>query len=124
VTTVWFLPEALGDVEDAFVWYETEQVGLGARFLQAVQSALDAILEFPEAFPVTYRSARRYLVERCPYCLYYARWERDWSWWRCSMPREIRSWDEPGSAPEDAPPATAASRLPCAAARRSSILQH
>jgi len=71
VNTVWFLPEALADVEDAFVWYETEQAGLGARFLQAVQSALDAILEFPDAFPVTHRGARRYLIERYPYCLYY-----------------------------------------------------
>jgi plasmid stabilization system protein ParE len=71
VTSVWFLPEALVDVADAFAWYETEQVGLGARFLQAVQGALDAISAFPDASPVTHRGARRHLVERFPYCLYY-----------------------------------------------------
>jgi plasmid stabilization system protein ParE len=71
VTAVWLLPEALGDVEDAFLWYEEEDVGLGMRFLQAVQSALDVILEFPDASPLVYRGARRYLVERFPHCMYY-----------------------------------------------------
>jgi hypothetical protein len=36
VTRAWFLPEALADLEDAFVWYETEAAGLGGQFLQAV----------------------------------------------------------------------------------------
>ena len=31
----------------------------------------ESVLEFPTAYPVDYRDARRILVERFPYCLYY-----------------------------------------------------
>jgi plasmid stabilization system protein ParE len=71
VTRVWFLPAALVDVETAFEWYEAERQGLGEEFVRAVQAALDRILEFPAACPVAHRDARRYLIERFPYCLYY-----------------------------------------------------
>ena len=71
MTRVWFLPAALVDVETAFEWYEAERQGLGAEFVQAVQAGLDRILEFPVACPVAHRDARRCLIERFPYCLYY-----------------------------------------------------
>ena len=71
VTRVWFLPAAHVDVQTAFEWYETERQGLGEEFVQAVQVALDHILEFPAACLVAHRGARRYLIERFPYCLYY-----------------------------------------------------
>jgi toxin ParE1/3/4 len=71
VTKAWFLPEALADLEDAFVWCETEAAGLGGQFLRAVRSALDQILEFLEAFSPVHRDARRHLVERFPYCVCY-----------------------------------------------------
>ena len=71
MTRVWFLPAAHVDVQTAFEWYEAERQGLGEEFVQAVQAALDRILEFPAASPVAHRDARRYLIERFPYCLYY-----------------------------------------------------
>ena len=40
-------------------------------FVEAVDAALDLILEFPASCPVVHRRTRRYLVERFPYCLYY-----------------------------------------------------
>ncbi len=71
MTSVWFLPSALDDVRTAYAWYEGERPGLGDEFLEAVQSALDRILGFPLASPVVHRDARRSLVERFPYCVYY-----------------------------------------------------
>jgi toxin ParE1/3/4 len=46
---------------------------LGEAFVEAVDAAIDRILilEFPDACPVVQRDARRFLVERFPYCLYY-----------------------------------------------------
>lgn len=70
MTKVWFLPAARGDVETAFLWYEAERQGLGDEFVQAVEAAFDHILEFPASCPVAHRRARRYLIERFPYCLY------------------------------------------------------
>jgi plasmid stabilization system protein ParE len=71
VSDVWFLPSALADVGTAYAWYEAESRGLGVEFVEAVQAALERILEFPLASPVAHRDARRHLLERFPYCLYY-----------------------------------------------------
>jgi toxin ParE1/3/4 len=71
VTRVWFLPAALEDVGAAVRWYEAEQRGLGDAFASAVERAVDHVLSFPEACPVVHRDARRYLIERFPYCLYF-----------------------------------------------------
>ncbi len=71
MTRSWFLPEALTDLEAAFSWYEAQQHGLGEAFIRAVDAAIARILEFPEACPAAHRDARRYLMERFPYCLYY-----------------------------------------------------
>lgn len=71
MTQVWFLPAALDDVAQAYDWYEVESQGLGDEFVQAVDTALAHTLEFPLANPVMHRDARRHLIERFPYCLYY-----------------------------------------------------
>jgi plasmid stabilization system protein ParE len=71
VTRAWFLPAALADVEVAFRWYEAERTGLGEEFVGVVDAAIDRILEFPGACLIAHRDARRYLLERFPYCLYY-----------------------------------------------------
>ena len=36
-----------------------------------MEAAIDRILEFSGASPVAHRDARRHLIERFPYCLYY-----------------------------------------------------
>ena len=71
MTRVWFLPAALSDVETAFLWCEAGRQGMGEAFVEAVDAALDLILEVPASCPVVHRRTRRYLVERFPYCLYY-----------------------------------------------------
>jgi len=40
-------------------------------FVDAVDDAVMAILDFPEAHPVVHRDARRYLLDRFPYGVYY-----------------------------------------------------
>ena len=44
-----FLGEALAEYEDAVVYYERRQPGLGARFVLEVDEALALAAEFPEA---------------------------------------------------------------------------
>ena len=71
-----FLAAAYDDVESAYVWYEHQHAGLGAEFVLAVEAAIAAALGFPDAHPVVHRDARRILVQRFPYCLFY-RLDRD-----------------------------------------------
>jgi toxin ParE1/3/4 len=48
-----FAPAALVEHDDLALYYEAEKPGLGLRFVDAVEEAIDAILEFPESAPVT-----------------------------------------------------------------------
>ena len=66
-----FLAAAYNDVESAYVWYERQHAGLGAEFVLAVEAAIAAALAFPDAHPIVHRDARRILVQRFPYCLFY-----------------------------------------------------
>lgn len=66
-----FRPAASADVQAAYEWYEAQHPGLGNEFIAAVDTAVASILAFPEAYPVVHRGARRVLLERFPYGLYY-----------------------------------------------------
>ena len=69
--STWFLVAAVADVAEARDWYDLQRPGLGGEFIDAVELAVDSILDFPDAHPVVYRGSRRFLLARFPYCLYY-----------------------------------------------------
>lgn len=71
MTDIEFRPAAAKDLEEAAQWYEAQRSGLGREFLEEVQTALDAIVENSEQFPVLYRNTRRALVRRFPYGIYF-----------------------------------------------------
>ena len=66
-----FRPAAAADVEDAFLWYESQRPGLGDEFLDEISLVLNAIVENPARFPVIHRETRRALLHRFPYSLFY-----------------------------------------------------
>lgn len=63
--------EAEADIESAFGWYEEQRPGLGAEFIASVDEAIEDIQEQPGLHPRIYRSARRVLLNRFPYAVYY-----------------------------------------------------
>jgi plasmid stabilization system protein ParE len=64
-------PAAAADIEEAYIWYEERRVGLGGEFLAAVDSLLDEIVAHPTTYPVIYREARRALLHRFPYAIFF-----------------------------------------------------
>lgn len=66
-----FRPAAAADVEDAYLWYESQRIGLGEEFLAAVRMVVESIIAYPERFPVVHRNTRRALLRRFPYGLFY-----------------------------------------------------
>ena len=66
-----FRPAAAADVEEAYRWYETQQVGLGDQFLAAVSTVIESLAAQPERFPIIYRQTRRVNLRRFPYGLFY-----------------------------------------------------
>ena len=64
-------PAAAADIDDAFLWYETQQRGLGHEFLAAADALIAAIAEQPVRYPVIRRNTRRALMRRFPYAMYF-----------------------------------------------------
>ncbi|MFK7786745.1 MAG: type II toxin-antitoxin system RelE/ParE family toxin [Crocinitomicaceae bacterium] len=50
------------DIDEAFVWYEEQQMGLGLRFYREVRSHLDRLVTTPKSFPVKLDSSIRELT--------------------------------------------------------------
>jgi plasmid stabilization system protein ParE len=64
-------PEAEADISQAYSWYETQQVGLGRRFLASLDNVFERISNSPEIHAATYRSVRQTLTHKFPYIVCY-----------------------------------------------------
>ncbi|MDX2158595.1 MAG: type II toxin-antitoxin system RelE/ParE family toxin [Hyphomicrobiaceae bacterium] len=62
---------AARDIEVAREWYEGEREGLGSAFLDEVEAALERIGERPGGYAIAHGDARRALVRRFPYTIYF-----------------------------------------------------
>jgi len=58
-------------IQAAYLWYEEQRPGLGEEFLEGIDAVIESLLAFPEAYPILHRGARRVLLARFPYGLYY-----------------------------------------------------
>ena len=59
------------ELNDAARYYDTEQPGLGARFIADVQHCTDAILEYPEAGSIVLGRVRRRMCRKFRYAVLY-----------------------------------------------------
>ena len=59
------------DVLDSANWYENERAGLGTEFLDDIEYVLGRIEENPEQFPRIVGDARRAMLRRFPYSVYF-----------------------------------------------------
>ena len=64
-------PEAEADLAEEFDWYEDRKDGLGHEFLVEVRAVFTQIAENPLRHSEIYRTARRGLVRRFPYKVFY-----------------------------------------------------
>jgi plasmid stabilization system protein ParE len=69
--------EADRDLTDAASWYEEQREGLGHEFLDDAQSLFDRIGEEPLNFPIVHRNARRAVMNRFPFCIYFVAEQTD-----------------------------------------------
>jgi hypothetical protein len=65
------LAEAASDLERAAIWYDSQRSNLGDEFAGAARSLLKRIEENPLQFPVVYKDARRALLNRFPFAIYF-----------------------------------------------------
>lgn len=63
--------DAEAEVEDAYLWYEERDAGLGAEFIRAVDAVLTSIQRQPRLYPLQYKNARQAVLRRFPYNVYF-----------------------------------------------------
>jgi toxin ParE1/3/4 len=62
---------AEADMAEATNWYNQIRPGLGNDLILCFEQALDRILQYPEAFPLVLHDARRILIRRYPYGVFF-----------------------------------------------------
>ena len=66
-----FLPAATKDYEEASSWYHARSEQAADRFEEAVERALNHIVEAPDRWPFCDRRHRQHLLRKYPYSLVY-----------------------------------------------------
>ena len=65
------LPGAAKELNDASIYYETQQAGLGARFLDIFDTGLKDLSESPDMYLPIGNSFRKYGLRPFPYAIIY-----------------------------------------------------
>lgn len=65
------LAEAKQEIDEARQWYEARQSGLGARFLDSIDEAIEAVSLQPKTWPSYHWHTRAYRLRKFPYRLVY-----------------------------------------------------
>lgn len=66
-----FHPEAEEEMKASAAFYETKINGLGDKFLDEIDYALENISVSPEAWPIYFENIRRFLLRRFPFGILY-----------------------------------------------------
>jgi toxin ParE1/3/4 len=64
-------PEAEEDINDAFLWYESQSIGLGTEFIRSIDASFSSIIRNPSMYAKIHHTIRRALVRRFPYGVFY-----------------------------------------------------
>jgi plasmid stabilization system protein ParE len=66
-----FHPDVVPEIETSYYWYQEQSAGLGEDFLDELETAYQAIIEFPATWPPFHKGFRRYLLSTFPYSVIY-----------------------------------------------------
>jgi len=66
-----FHPDAFAEYQAAVAHYEDRRPGLGARFILAIEKALESIRQAPERWPILEDDVRRRLTRVFPFAVLY-----------------------------------------------------
>jgi toxin ParE1/3/4 len=66
-----FHPDVSYEIKESYLWYQEKAEGLGVNFLDELETAYQAILELPNAWPNHSRGFKRYLLTGFPFSVIY-----------------------------------------------------
>ena len=63
--------EAYDDINDAYVWYESQKSGLGEKLLLEIETCFHSLSQNPYIYEVKYKNARWGFLNKFPYVVIY-----------------------------------------------------
>ncbi len=72
-----FHPKADIELHKALKWYSQLKLGLDTGFMRCIDEAISRIRRNPKMFPVAFKNARRAMLKRFPYIIYYEIGEKE-----------------------------------------------
>ncbi len=66
-----FHPDVASEIKASFDWYQDQAEDLGNDFLNELESAYQAIIEFPQTWPFFEKGFRRFVLSRFPFSVIY-----------------------------------------------------
>ena len=63
--------QASAEADEAAAWYEAQRPGLGVEFVLELDAAIERAARSPEVYATQHREARRVLLRRFPYSVYF-----------------------------------------------------
>jgi toxin ParE1/3/4 len=67
-----FHPEALQEYITAVSYYADTSPRLAESFIKAIETGIESILTYPEAWQIVEEDVRRHLINRFPFGIYYS----------------------------------------------------
>jgi plasmid stabilization system protein ParE len=64
-------PIALNEMDEAYVWYESQSPNLGSEFILETEACFERICQHPTSYAIVYGQVRHALLERFPYGIWY-----------------------------------------------------
>ncbi|HAO20348.1 MAG: hypothetical protein BWK80_32760 [Desulfobacteraceae bacterium IS3] len=71
INSIKFAKEASDEFRHSVEWYETAAKGLGLRFTDEIDSAIERIKLNPELYQIAVENIRRIQVNKFPYSIFY-----------------------------------------------------
>jgi toxin ParE1/3/4 len=59
--------EAESDLDNTFIWYEFQKIGLGKEFIKCIDDALSLIRNNPKTFQISFGNIRRCVIKKFPF---------------------------------------------------------
>jgi plasmid stabilization system protein ParE len=63
--------DAENDLDETFLWYESQNTGLGERLIHFVDEGFQFISAYPEGSQEILRGLRMHIIEKFPFGIYY-----------------------------------------------------
>jgi hypothetical protein len=66
-----FHPALSSEIKASYDWYEDKANGLGDDFLSELELGFQAVIEYPDTWPLFTKRVRRFILSRFPYSILY-----------------------------------------------------